>query len=33
MSPENAIKLLANPTRGAVHKWLKKPEEAFVGYS
>ena len=33
MSPENAIKLLANPTRVAVLKWLKKPEEAFVGYS
>lgn len=33
MSPENAIKLLANPTRVAVLKWLKNPEEAFAGYS
>lgn len=33
MSPENAIKLLSNPTRVAVLKWLKNPEEAFAGYS
>ncbi len=33
MSPENAIKLLANPTRVAVLKWLKNPEEAFADYS
>ena len=33
MSPEFAIKLLANPTRVAVLKWLKNPEEAFAGYS
>lgn len=33
MSPESAIKLLANPTRVAVLKWLKNPEEAFADYS
>lgn len=33
MSAENAIKLLSNPTRVAVLKWLKNPEEAFAGYS
>ncbi|WP_288474656.1 helix-turn-helix transcriptional regulator [uncultured Pantoea sp.] len=33
MSPENALKLLANPTRVAVLKWLKEPDEAFAGYS
>lgn len=33
MSPENALKLLANPTRVAVLKWLKKPDDAFAGYS
>lgn len=33
MSPENALKLLSNPTRVAVLKWLKNPEEAFAGYS
>lgn len=33
MSPENALKLLSNPTRVAVLKWLKNPDEAFVGYS
>ncbi|MDU5476074.1 MULTISPECIES: ArsR/SmtB family transcription factor [Pantoea] len=33
MSPENSIKLLSNPTRVAVLKWLKKPEEAFAEYS
>ncbi|WP_455820883.1 ArsR/SmtB family transcription factor [Pseudomonas cerasi] len=33
MTPENAIKLLANPTRVAVLKWLKSPEEAFADYS
>ncbi|MDZ7278555.1 helix-turn-helix transcriptional regulator [Pantoea eucrina] len=33
MSPENAIKLLANPTRVAVLKWLKCPDEAFAEYT
>lgn len=33
MSPENAIKLLSNPTRVAVLKWLKNPETSFAGYS
>jgi len=33
MSPENALKLLSNPTRVAVLKWLKNPEEAFAGYT
>ncbi|MFU9136550.1 ArsR/SmtB family transcription factor [Erwinia tasmaniensis] len=33
MSPENAMKLLANPTRMAVLKWLQNPAEAFAGYS
>lgn len=33
MSPENAIKLLANPTRVAVLKWLKNPDEAFADYT
>ncbi|PHP91674.1 transcriptional regulator [Pantoea agglomerans] len=33
MSPENALKLLSNPTRVAVLKWLKNPDEAFAGYS
>jgi len=33
MSPENALKLLSNPTRVAVLKWLKKPDEAFAGYT
>ncbi|WP_054687832.1 ArsR/SmtB family transcription factor [Pantoea stewartii] len=33
MTPENAIKLLANPTRVAVLKWLKRPDEAFADYS
>lgn len=33
MTPENAMKLLANPTRMAVLLWLKKPEEAFAGYT
>ncbi|WKZ94836.1 helix-turn-helix transcriptional regulator (plasmid) [Chimaeribacter arupi] len=33
MSPENAIKLLSNPTRVAVLKWLRAPDEAFAGYS
>ncbi|WP_326903135.1 transcriptional regulator (plasmid) [Kosakonia cowanii] len=33
MSPENAVKLLSNPTRVAVLKWLKVPDEAFAGYS
>lgn len=33
MTPENAIKLLANPTRVAVLKWLKNPAESFAGYS
>lgn len=33
MSPENALKLLSNPTRVAVLKWLKNPEEAFAGYN
>ncbi|CAO98088.1 ArsR/SmtB family transcription factor [Erwinia tasmaniensis] len=33
MSPENAIKILANPTRMAVLKWLKNPAESFAGYS
>mgnify|MGYP003946508191 FL=1 len=33
MSPENALKLLSNPTRVAVLKWLKHPEEAFAGYT
>lgn len=33
MTPENAMKLLANPTRMAVLAWLKKPDEAFAGYS
>lgn len=33
MSPENALKLLSNPTRVAVLKWLKSPDEAFAGYS
>ncbi|MBW1251702.1 helix-turn-helix transcriptional regulator [Pantoea allii] len=33
MTPENAIKLLANPTRVAVLKWLKNPDEAFADYA
>ncbi|THB86057.1 transcriptional regulator [Pantoea allii] len=33
MSPENALKLLSNPTRVAVLKWLKNPDEAFAGYT
>ncbi|MBV4366150.1 ArsR/SmtB family transcription factor [Erwinia phyllosphaerae] len=33
MTPENAMKLLANPTRMAVLSWLKNPQEAFSGYS
>lgn len=33
MSPENALKLLSNPTRVAVLKWLKDPDEAFAGYT
>ncbi|VEB95968.1 Helix-turn-helix domain [Cedecea lapagei] len=33
MSPENAMKLLSNPTRIAVLRWLKNPEEAFAGYT
>lgn len=33
MLPENAIKLLANPTRISILKWLKNPHEAFAGYS
>lgn len=33
MSPENALKLLSNPTRVAVLNWLKNPDEAFAGYS
>ncbi|MCK8178196.1 transcriptional regulator, partial [Erwinia amylovora] len=33
MSPESAIKILANPTRMAVLKWLKNPAESFAGYS
>ncbi|CCG88700.1 ArsR/SmtB family transcription factor [Erwinia piriflorinigrans] len=33
MSPESAIKILANPTRMAVLKWLKDPAESFAGYS
>lgn len=33
MSPQNAIKLLSNPTRVAVLKWLKNPEEAFADYT
>lgn len=33
MSPENALKLLANSTRVAVLKWLKHPEDAFADYS
>lgn len=32
MSPENAMKLFANPTRVAVLKWLKNPAEAFADY-
>lgn len=32
MSPEEALKLLANPTRMAVLMWLKNPDEAFAGY-
>lgn len=33
MSPENAMKLLSNPVRMSVLKWLKEPEVAFAGYS
>lgn len=33
MSPENAMKLLANPTRMAVLHWLKNPAQAFASYS
>ncbi|GAA0478985.1 MULTISPECIES: helix-turn-helix transcriptional regulator [Tatumella] len=33
MTPENAIKLLANPTRMSVLQWLKDPHTAFAGYS
>ncbi|MGC6388789.1 ArsR/SmtB family transcription factor [Ewingella sp. S1.OA.A_B6] len=33
MSPENAMKLLSNPTRMAVLTWLKDPQDAFGGYS
>lgn len=33
MSPESAIKLMANPTRVAVLKWLKNPTEAFADYT
>ena len=33
MSPENAMKLLANPTRMAILHWLKDPAKAFAGYS
>lgn len=33
MSPENAVKLLANPTRMTILKWLKEPRKSFAGYS
>lgn len=32
MSPENAMKLLSNPTRLAVLAWLKHPGDAFADY-
>ena len=32
MSPENAMKLLSNPTRLAVLTWLKNPGDAFADY-
>ncbi|MCU5774377.1 ArsR family transcriptional regulator [Erwiniaceae bacterium BAC15a-03b] len=33
MSPENAMKLLSNPTRLSVLKWLKNPGESFAAYT
>lgn len=33
MTPENAMKLLSNPTRVAILKWLKNPHESFANYS
>ncbi|WP_276972960.1 ArsR/SmtB family transcription factor [Tatumella ptyseos] len=33
MTPENAIKLLANPTRMSVLQWLKDPHTSFAEYS